>query len=636
MPLLALSLDHFPGSQPLKSKLRVCAVFLGLCSLAVAQHQLPYLDAARNSPIAQVDFAEIYRQQMILDAKDQAEHQQGQFEPGTVSALDILAPRQAVEKLKQAESLLRAQRAKDAIHYLQKAIEIYPKFVSAHIVMGLAYFDLRDKRAKEEFETATQLDDQFPISYLYLGMISLWSDDFGGAAASLEKAAFLDPNDAQILNALAFAQNGSHKYADVLRTVRHIHKLDHHGMADVHYVAAAAALSLRDFDSTKTELNIFLKEDPSGPLSAVARRSLVELTRPEDQAPPTRSTTIIAESAAPTFVTFPNTPHLQAQLNTVAGINPPEDLDMPPQPPPAVSDAPFNRAAENTATWANPFTLRQTVDETALFLSVSDHGAMVNNLSLSDIQIRDDNKPPDRILQFLPQSELPLRLGVLIDTSGSVEHRISFEKKAAKTFLEKVLNPQSDLAFVASFGSQTSVDQDFTGDLAALNQGIDHIGLTGDGTAVFDAIHFACWKLAAYPDESRVARVLVLLTDGEDNASHRSLQQSIDAAESAGITVYTINTAATVDAQSDANHVLQAIAGRTGGQSAYPQGIRELERYFQQISDAIRNRYLIAYKPANFVPDGSYRSLKVFAAHNGKHLQVHVRKGYYARLASNP
>jgi Ca-activated chloride channel homolog len=260
---------------------------------------------------------------------------------------------------------------------------------------------------------------------------------------------------------------------------------------------------------------------------------------------------------------------------------------------------------------------------------------MINDLSASDIQIRDDNKPPVRIMQFLPQSKLPLRLGVLIDTSGSVEHRISFEKHAAKKFLERVMNPESDLAFVAGFDDQFNVTQDFSSDASALNEGVERIDRLGDATSVFDAIYAACWKLAAYPDEGRVARVLVILTDGEDNSSHRSLKQAIDAAENSGVTIYAFNTSEDLDLQTDANQVLRVIAEGTGGESKYPRNMGELEHYFRQLSEVIRSRYLIAYKPANFLPNGSYRKLKVTASKDGKTFQVHVRKGYYARLAQN-
>jgi len=639
MSLFAVLLRPFFRARAIHpdSHLRVGIVILTLCSLALAQRQLPYLDASRNSPLAQVDFDEIYRQQVILDAaeKDRFARPQAQFESGTVSALDMNAPEKAVRQLKHAMFRLKEQKVKDAVRDLQDAINTYPKFVSAHILLGLAYFDLKDKRAKDEFETATYLDDQLPTSFLYLGMMSLWTNDFSAADANLEKAAFLSPNDPQILNVLAFAQNGAHKYADVLQTVHRLHRLDHHGMEGVHYVAASAALSLGDVETAKNELRTFLSEDPSGPLSAVARQKLDQLSRGRDSIVETVPAASVVPAEAK-VVTFPNTARLKSELNSVAAASDPADESSAPPEPASFADGGVQtRARPAGANWSSVFTIRKAVDETAVFLAVSEDGKMVNDLSLSDIRIRDDNRPPERILQFLPQSKLPLRLAVLVDTSGSVEERIGFEKSAAKRFLGRVLNPGSDLAFVASFDTEVFVAQDFTGDANALDQGVDKLVRSGEGTAVFDAVHFACWKLGAYPDQGRVARVLVLLSDGEDNSSHRSLRQALDAAEAAGITVYTINTSQNFDLQTDANHVLRIIGQRSGGESVYPQNMRELEHYFRQLSDAIRSRYLIAYKPANFIPDGSYHRLKISAERDGRRLQVHVRKGYYARMTWN-
>ena len=186
---------------------------------------------------------------------------------------------------------------------------------------------------------------------------------------------------------------------------------------------------------------------------------------------------------------------------------------------------------------------------------------------------------------------------------------------------------------MAGFDEDLHVTQDFSSDAAALSTAVDRAARQADATSVFDAIHSACWKLAAYPDQGRIARVLVVLTDGQDNSSHRSLKQAIDAAENAGVTIYTFNTSEDYDMQTDANHVLRMIAEETGGESRYPRNMGDLDRYFNQLSEVIRSRYLIAYKPADFIPDGSYRKLKVTASKDGRTLQVHVRKGYYARLA---
>jgi VWFA-related protein len=256
---------------------------------------------------------------------------------------------------------------------------------------------------------------------------------------------------------------------------------------------------------------------------------------------------------------------------------------------------------------------------------------MVNDLEQSNIRILDDNKPPERVEQFAPQSKLPLRLALLVDTSGSVHDRFSFEKRAATKFVEKMLSGASDLAFVAGFSHDITVVQDFSSRANELGTGIEKLA-NGGGTALFDAVSFACRKLAAYPDGEQVARVLVVLSDGEDNSSHSSLKQSIQAAEGTGVTIYTISTREERGDESDADRVLKALAERTGGEALFPGNILTLGKSFNKLHDLIRSRYFIAYKPADFQPNGSYRTINVIAEKDGKRLQVRARKGYHARL----
>ncbi len=258
---------------------------------------------------------------------------------------------------------------------------------------------------------------------------------------------------------------------------------------------------------------------------------------------------------------------------------------------------------------------------------------MINDLTLADFQVRDNNKPPEKITQFIPQSKLPLRIGLLIDTSGSLQERFSFEKRAAAKFLEKIINPESDLGFVVGFNSEASVAQDFSAQPSELKKGIQQLK-NGGGTALFDAASLACWKLSAYPEQRRVARVLVILTDGEDNSSHCSLKQAIEDAEGAGVAIYTLSTREDAGIRTDADRILEVIADRSGGEALFPGDILALDKSLDKLRDLIRSRYLVAYKPADFVPDGKYRSIHITAEKNGKRLQVHVRKGYFARLAS--
>jgi VWFA-related protein len=235
------------------------------------------------------------------------------------------------------------------------------------------------------------------------------------------------------------------------------------------------------------------------------------------------------------------------------------------------------------------------------------------------------------MLQFLPQSKLPLRLALLVDTSGSVQSRFKFEKHAASKLVQKVVSNPADLGFVAGFANDITVTQDFTADPGKISVGLEQLK-NGGGTRLFDAVSFACWKLAKYPDRERVARVLVVLSDGEDNSSHRTLKQSIQDAEATGVTVYMVSTKEGNGPKTDADKVLEALAERSGGDAMFPGDTITLGSTLDKLGDLIRSRYLVAYSPADFVPNGSYRTIQINAEKEGKRLQVHARKGYYARL----
>jgi Ca-activated chloride channel family protein len=633
------------SSRPIKRHLAWVIIFC-LCGV-FSGAQVPLMNTG-SDPFGQMDFAEMYLDQVNRHAT-RSEKQKAQdrelIDSGVVSALDLDAPNRAVEEFNHGSLLLKAQNSKEAIKYMQKAIGDYPKFVSAHIGLGLAYVDQEDPvRAKSEFGTAAKLDDKFPGSFLHLGQLALSQKDFGSAQSVLEKAALLQPKNAGILMTLAYAQNGNQQYQHALETAQRVHALEHRGMANVHYVAAAAAMALDDFGTMERELNLLLSEDPSNAFAAIARQNLAALThnkevRAADTSSPPQATTMVA-SLRPQ--TFPNSERLKAQLSAVGDESDGgtcEDCGTLAKADPAAEDANGDAGLNVPPSLSSPargvYTIRKSVDDVALFFSVSSHGRMVNDLEASNIQIRDDNKPPQKVLQFTPQSKLPLRLALLVDTSGSVRDRFSFEKHAAAKFVQKMLSSPSDLGFIAGFSHETTVTQDFSSKPDELGKGIEEL-TNGGGTALFDAVSFACWKLAAYPDGERVARVLVVLSDGEDNSSHSSLKQSIQAAEKTGVTVYTVSTREDMGDKTDADKVLEVLAERSGGEAMFPGDILTLGKSFDKLRDLIRSRYFIAYKPADFQPNGSYRTITVLAEKNGKRLQVRARKGYHARLEASP
>jgi Ca-activated chloride channel family protein len=618
-----------------------------LCAgMSALAQQLPYINTGSDSAFSRIDMAQIYLDTMNQDMKSSAQqqaHNKVLVDSGLVSALDLAAPNKAVEEFNRANSLLKAQNSKEAIKHLHKAIVDYPRFVSAHVGLGLACVDQEDTVcAKSEFEAAAKLDDKFAGSFLHLGQLALSLNDFGTAQTALEKAASLSPTDAKVLSRLAYAQHGAHEFRHSLETVHRIHALDHKGMANVHYVAASAALALNDFDTMERELGFFIGEDPTNAFAPVARQNLDALTRKKAMGTaaagsPQHATTIVASLPSHTF---PNTERLKAELTALGDEFDDENCDecdtlaeantsTVPGNSSAVSDVPVARPAR-----AGAWTIRKSVDQVTLFIAVSRHGQMVNNLEASDIQILDDKKPPEKIVQFAPQSKLPLRLALLVDTSGSVHDRFSFEKRAATKFVEKMLSSSSDLGFTAGFAHEVTVTQDFSSEPGELAKGIESLTI-GGGTALFDAVSFACWKLAGYPEDERVARVLVILSDGEDNSSHSSLKQSIQTAEKTGVTIYTVSTRQDIGAKTDADKVLEALAERSGGEAMFPRDMHSLGSSFDKLHELIRSRYFIAYKPADFQPDGNDRTISIIAEKNGKRLKVRARKGYHARLETS-
>jgi len=629
-------------------QLLASVVVFWLCGAIVARAQILGLNLGPDAGMSQVDFAQIYLEtenRRVKNIEQLKAHDKELVDSGAVSALDLEAPNGAVEEFNRARSLMKAQNSKEALKHLQKAVAQYPKFVSAHIGLGLAYVDQEDPgRAKSEFEEAAKLDDKFPGSFLHLGRLALSQNDFTTAESALEKAASLRPKDVTILSVLTYAQNGTHQYRQALETAQLVHTLDHKGMANVHYVAASAAMSLNDFETMERELKFFLSEDPTNASAPVARQNLaaIEHNKAVLAARAANSQATATGAASQPVQTFPNTDRLKTQLTAVGNESDSATCDdcgaLAEADAPkiggnngAASDAPRSPVARTGGVW----TIRKNVDDVALFFSVSSHGHMVNDLEASNIQIRDDNKAPEKVVQFAPQSKLPLRLALLVDTSGSVHDRFSFEKKAATKFVQKVLSNPADLGFIAGFATEPTVTQDFSADPVELGKGIDNLS-NGGGTSLFDAVSFACRKLGEYPDDERVARVLVILSDGEDNSSHGTLKQSIRVAERAGVTIYTVSTKEGLGDKTDADKVLEVLAESSGGEAMFPGDLHTLGASLDKLRDLIRSRYFIAYKPAGFQPNGSYRTISIIAEKNGKHLQVRARKGYHARLEASP
>jgi Ca-activated chloride channel homolog len=273
--------------------------------------------------------------------------------------------------------------------------------------------------------------------------------------------------------------------------------------------------------------------------------------------------------------------------------------------------------------------IRKRVDEVNVVFTVTDkRDHFVKDLTQNDFRVIDDNKPALSIQSFNRQTNLPLRVGLLIDASNSVRDRFKFEQEAAIEFLNQIIRPRFDKAFVIGFDTTPEVTQDFSDDAEALSKGVRMLR-AGGGTAMYDAIYFACRDKLMQVDKGAIAtrRAIILLSDGEDNQSRVSREEAVEMAQRAEVIIYAISTN-TSGIKLRGDKVLEHFAEETGGKAFFPFKIEDVSNAFSEISDELRSQYAISYKPADFVADGKYRKIEILA--DNKKYHVRARKGYYA------
>ena len=288
-----------------------------------------------------------------------------------------------------------------------------------------------------------------------------------------------------------------------------------------------------------------------------------------------------------------------------------------------------------------------------LFTVLDRRNKLVPALEKGDFKIFDD-KLPQEIRYFSKQTDLPLRIGMLLDTSNSIRDRIKFEQDASINFLFSVLRHNKDEAFVMTFDDEPQIVQAFTGDTGALR---DQIVKTraGGGTAIYDAIYEACVKELSHPPRPPgdqpdvVRRVMILISDGDDNLSTHTRSEAIEMAQRTSVVIYTISTSTqwvslsqtdpnkTGDRKyhlTDGDKILQELAEETGGRAFFPYHVDDLDQSFQDIGDELRNQYSIAYLPTNYVIDGRYHKIRIEVPEH-KGYQVRARRGYFASAIKN-
>jgi Ca-activated chloride channel family protein len=313
---------------------------------------------------------------------------------------------------------------------------------------------------------------------------------------------------------------------------------------------------------------------------------------------------------------------------------------QPPAPPQPASQASSQSSAQapasensnksdkpDSSTDETAATFRVQTNEVRVVFTVTDkHGHYIKDLKREDFKVIDDKKPAE-VRSFRSETDLPLQVGLLIDASNSVRDRFKFEQEAAIEFLNGTIRRGYDEAFVVGFDVTPEVVQDFTDNTENLSIGVRSLR-AGGGTAMYDALYFACRdKLLKHEQTHQVRRAIILLSDGEDNQSHVTREEAIDMAQRAEAIVYTIST--NISGMKGAgDKTLERIADATGGRAFFPFQMREVSDAFSSIQEELRSQYAVAYKPENFMADGRFRTIDIQAP--GKGLKVRTRKGYYA------
>src|SRR3984957_6674723 len=340
----------------------------------------------------------------------------------------------------------------------------------------------------------------------------------------------------------------------------------------------------------------------------------------------------------------------RAQQAAAEPASPAQSAPSPQAPPPAAPAQAPPQQGENPATPQSQQRIIQVVNLVdVLFTVLNRRNKLVPDLQKEDFQIFDE-KSPQEIRYFSKQTDLPLRIGMLVDTSNSIRDRIKFEQDASINFLFSVLRRGRDEAFVMTFDDEPQVVQAFTSDAGLLR---DQIMQTraGGGTAIYDAIYDACQNQLSHPPRPPgdqpdiVRRVMILISDGDDNLSTHSRGEAIEMAQRTSVVIYTISTStqwiqlSQTDPDKLANRkthltegdkILQDLADETGGRAFFPYHVDDLDQSFQDIGDELRNQYSIAYMPTNYVLDGRYHRIRIEVPEH-KGYQVRARRGYFAR-----
>ena len=274
------------------------------------------------------------------------------------------------------------------------------------------------------------------------------------------------------------------------------------------------------------------------------------------------------------------------------------------------------------------YTITTIVNEVNLIFTVTDkHGHFIRDLKASDFSLLDNQMPPAEVYSFTQETNLPLRVGLVIDTSSSIRSRFGFEQNAAIEFLLSVLRPTIDKAFVMGFDVVPDITQGYTNNGDLLSTGIRKLA-PGGGTALYDAVYSACRnQMLPLHGPPLIRKVLILLSDGDDNQSHATLDDAVKMCQRADTTIYAISTDDS-PSRDRGDDVLKAMSLVTGGRAFYPPRLEDVASAFHGIQEELRSQYSLVYKPADFKADGAFRP--IFLTSYDRKYKVRVQKGYFA------
>jgi len=282
-----------------------------------------------------------------------------------------------------------------------------------------------------------------------------------------------------------------------------------------------------------------------------------------------------------------------------------------------------------------------------LFSVVTKHEKLVTDLNRENFKVFDDGAQQE-ITDFSQPTDLPLRIGMVLDTSNSIRERLKFEQDAAIDFIFNALRRGKDQAFLMTFDDGPQIIKDFTGDTGEIRDTILK-QRAGGGTSLYDAVYAASnhlLKNSPLPPgpNSDVRRVLVVISDGDDNSSNHSRGESVEMSQRAGVIIYSISTSTDwVSAEDEKNptkrisrkyekeegdKVLEQLAVETGGRAFFPYKVDDLGQSFLDIGDELRHQYALAYSPAGRSPDGKYHTIRIQT--DRKDVVVRARKGYFS------